>query len=211
MAFENTFPDSALLSTELIFPDGSYKAPYQYLYKLAIRDTSKSLSLINPLDSSGYRVGKRRFVELALGAAYSFTSVRQTNIGSDTAGNLVPSSTEQKVQFVVGLKFHLLKGIYWENNEDIICAIKHNHWQERLSLFVGVSIPNPLSNIYMGIGVDIIPGLNINGGLQLYQYTQYKINNNIILKQTTEVRPAAYGSITLDPTLVVNIVKTFFN
>jgi hypothetical protein len=204
--------DSPQLRTELRFPDGASKAPYLYTYKLAVKDTSKSLSLINPIDSSGYRVGKRRLVELALGVAYSFTSVRQTNITSDTAGNLVPSSIEQKVQFIVGLKFHLKK-IYWENNR---FAFSSKSWHdgtltERLSFFLAVSIPQPLHNIYTGFGVDLIPGLNINSGIQWYQYTNYSLNNNIIIDQTVIYRPAWYIAVTADPTLVINIVKTFFN
>ncbi len=212
MALENVYNDSALMSTDLIFPDGSYKPPYQYLYKLTIKDTSKSLSLINPLDSSGYRVGKRRIFELALGAAYSFTSVRQTNIASDSSGNLMPSTTEQKVQFVVGLKYHFLKGIYWENTEFLAGkALCDGTLKERVFIFLGVSIPNPLNNIYTGLGVDLVPGLNINAGAQWYQYTQYQVNNNTIIKQTTQFRPAFYGAVTFDPVLIVNIVKTFFN
>ncbi len=211
-ALQTTSNDSARLLTDVIYPDRSMKVPYQYSYKLAIKDTSKNLAVINPIDSSGYRVGKRRFVELGLGVAYAFTSVEQVNI--DTAGGVFnPSSSENKIQFMVGLKFHLWRSIYWGNNQFVFSkkSLHDGTLRERLFAFVGVSIPNPLNNIYTGIGVDLVPGLSLHAGAQWYEYKKYSVNNNIILKETTVYRPAFYMGVTADPILVVNIIKTFFN
>jgi hypothetical protein len=209
---EQTANDSPQLVTDVIHPDGSQKPPYQYKYKITFQDTSKSLSLLNPLDSSGYRVGKRRLVELALGVAYAVSSVRQVNVGVDTAtGNLQPSSTETKAQFVVGLKFHVKK-IYWENNQFALsCKSLHDgtFWT-RVSFFGGVSIPSPINNVYTGVGLDLVPGINVNCGSQWYNYNTYKVNNNQVIESRAGYRAAFYVALTADPTLVVNIVKTFF-
>jgi hypothetical protein len=208
---ERTASDSPRMVTDVIYPDRAQKPPYQYQYKLTVRDTSKSLSLLNPLDSSGYRVGKRRLVELALGVAYAVTSARQVNVGADSSGNLQPSSTETKAQFVVGLKIHVKK-VYWENNQFALSckSLRDGTFWTRVSFFAGASIPSPLNNLYTGVGLDFIPGLNVNGGVQWYQYNSFTVNNNQVLDQRAGYRPAIYVALTADPTLVVNIVKNFF-
>ncbi|HSZ32414.1 MAG TPA: hypothetical protein VK772_03840, partial [Puia sp.] len=49
-ALQTRSNDSARFVTDVIYPDRSMKVPYQYSYKLAIKDTSKNLALINPID-----------------------------------------------------------------------------------------------------------------------------------------------------------------
>jgi hypothetical protein len=200
VVLEKWYNDSPRLRTETVVPDGTEKAPFEFDYKLYGKDTSKTATLI-PIDSSYYKIGKRRYVELALGAAYSLT--RSVNPSIDTSnGGFRINNAETRAQFIVGLKFHL-RGIYWGNNH-LIFTKGANTWkniEERLSLLIAVSIPSPLSNIYAGAGIDLIPGLNLNAGVRWYSYNKYRINNNQITDQNTTFRGALYMSVTADPTL----------
>jgi hypothetical protein len=192
------------LRTVVYFPDGSGKAPFEYDYNLTIQDSSKNSTPIQ-IDSSYYKVGKRRLIELAMGFSYSLTPARRVNIDT-TNGGFNISNNENKIQFLVGLKFHFLKKIYWEDNS----FINYKNYKERLSLFIGASIPNPLDNLYSGLGIDLIPGLNVNTGVQWYKYTKYSIANGQITNQSIGFKPAWYVSVTTDPILLVKIIATYF-
>jgi hypothetical protein len=206
---QKNFPDSPELRTELSFPDGGNKAPFEFDYKLAVKDTVKNSAGIQ-IDSSYYKIAKRRFIELSMGISYAVTHTRQVNVDT-TNGNFAISNTENKIQFLVGLKFHLKK-IYWGNNHFVGTKGDNTHDQvlERISVFAGLSVPNPLNNFYMGAGVDLIPGLNINTGVQWFRYTKFQINNNKIVDKASIYKPALYLAVTTDPLLFIHVVTTFF-
>src|ERR1017187_6170440 len=206
---QKNYTDSPQLRTVLSYPDDGNKAPFEFDYKLSITDTAKNSTGVL-IDSSYYKIGKKRFVEIALGFANALTHTEIVNVDTSN-GTFNISNSETKLRFILGLKFHLRK-IYWGNNHFVLtegCDSKEQILQ-RISIFAGVSIVDPLSNFYTGAGIDLFPGLNFNTGVQWYRYTKYRINNNKIVDETKTYKPAVYLAVTTDPVLLISIIKTFF-
>jgi hypothetical protein len=212
---QETLPDSPALITRLTFFEGNDKSPTEVDYKLPLKnpsDTSKN-PLTVMVDSSYFKFGKSRLVELTLGVTYTLTHNRVTNIARDpVTGNLDIGSVEQKSDFMVALKFHFLKKVFL-GNSDLIGFKKAKGWdviKSRISFIAGTSISDPLKNIYTGFGADLIPGLTLSSGVQWFSNTSYSILNNQILRQTTGYRPALFLGISADPLAVVSILTAFF-
>lgn len=210
LALNTNMTELPLYRTEIITPDVG-ESPYKYKYKLtAVIDTTTPKKAIAVIDSSYYNVGKRRSIEFGAGFVYSITSVRQVNVDT-SGGKFNVTNDEDRVRLVLGLKFHFGK-IFWGDNRFFIQKKKGQPMPSivpgRFYGFVGVAIPKPLNNLYMGAGVDIIPGLSITGGLQLYKTKKYAINNNQILGQSFVYKPALFAGITTDPTLLAALLKT---
>jgi hypothetical protein len=193
--------------TQAFVPDAK-EAPYKFEYsftKVIKSDTAKSGFVKFKTDSSYFNIGKRYRFQLAAGLAYSFAPILRTDI--DTSKNTFSINKDgNRVRIIAGVRFYLGKGIYQHDNRFIPKG--KLDWLDKTSIMVGVGIPKPLDNYYIGAGYDIVPGFNINFGSHIYRYTNYKVANNTIVDNSSALKVNGYVALTLDPTLFVKILKT---
>ncbi|MBC9909443.1 hypothetical protein [Chitinophaga varians] len=173
-------------------------APFTNEYSIEERlasDTSKK----QVAKGFRYNVGKLRSFAIGAGLAFGFSQVSQVNV--DSAGAISSSTDAARAKFIVGLKYYPFKTFLRDNG---ICP----RWPERrFSLFGGFEVLDPLNNLYLGVGYDIVPGLNINVGANFYRQHYYRLQNDRILDKATRMPAVGYLAITLDPEVVVDLIK----
>lgn len=173
-------------------------APFTNEYSIEERlasDTSKK----QVAKGFRYNVGKLRSFAIGAGLAFGFSQVRQVNV--DSVGALSSSTDAARAKFIVGLKYYPFKTFLRDNN---ICP----RWPERrFSIFGGFEVLDPLNNLYLGLGYDIVPGLNVNVGANFYRQHYYRVQNDRILDKATRMPAIGYLAVTLDPEVVVDLIK----
>src|SRR5690606_5595099 len=124
-----------------------------------------------------YNVGKGHRFSLGGGIAYTFIPYSQS-VASENNGSIAITNNVRQYQLVVSLHTYLgKKGLFNQDN---------SFWgknKERLFAFVGVGIPRPLENVYLGLGKDLWPGLKLTVGLHLARHNYYKIQNDEIIEE----------------------------
>ncbi len=157
--------------------------------------------------NSSYKVGKRMRIQVAAGIAYTFNHVWETTASTSVTGDTLKiQNDEDRLRLVIGLKFYPIKGLYLSDSRFL--GSTYGTALQRLSIFTGFSLPSPLKNIYLGLGWDLLPGLNLNGGVHFYQNRIYKISNNSIDRESLDYKIAApYAAVTIDPQVLISVFK----
>jgi hypothetical protein len=184
-----------------ISPATQFEAAYRD--SITIKDITKS-ETGKDVGKSFIKVGALRQTQIAAGIAIVRTPVTTTSI--DTAGNgFKVSSSDNASNAIVGFKIYPLKNYNRDN------GIIPRYFFRRLSVFGGFDIIHPLNNFYLGGAYDIVPGLAFIVGNNYYKQTTYTIANNQVID--TKHRYANGGffySVTVNPILFTQIIKTFF-
>jgi hypothetical protein len=163
-------------------------------------DTTKKINT----SAYTFNVSKLRTVQFAAGLAFNSSYVRETTVDTST-GQLSTNYEEQKARFILGVKLYPFKTFLRDNG--II-----PRWPlRRVSIFGGFDVVQPLKSLYIGLGYDIVPGLNLNFGRNYSKHTFYEVANNKIISSASRLKDSGnYFSVTLDPELVVGLLKIMF-
>ncbi|HTA82976.1 MAG TPA: hypothetical protein VK783_08585 [Bacteroidia bacterium] len=195
-----------------------YTTPTQVSYSATInapikKDTAKTPKTAtntntNPPASMtySYRVDKRYRIMPFAGVA--FCTTRFTNFALNSSGTAPAKLTEVNItSTVVGIRYYFEKtdirndNLFWQKH-DCRCLLL-----SRLSFDLGVGIPNPISNIYTGIGIDIVPGFNLNFGALFNGYSYYNFLNSQYVVVHDTYRPGFYIGISTDAAVVMEVAK----
>ncbi|MBS1780429.1 MAG: hypothetical protein JST70_13945 [Bacteroidetes bacterium] len=102
-------------------------------------------------------------------------------------------------------RFHGIAGLHWYPTKiykaESTFFIGHGlgTFMHRVSLFAGIDIIYPRFNFYPGVSFDVIPGLKLIVGLQLYRNTKYEILNNAVVNDASGLKVAGfYTSLNID-------------
>jgi hypothetical protein len=151
------------------------------------------------------KVGKLRFVDVALGIAFTTKPVPVTTIDTSAGGFKVSSEKDNEARAIVGIKLYPFQ------------SYKRDRWLlpryplRRLSVLGGFEMLHPLDNFYVGGCYDIVPGLGFSMGANFYLKTSYKVENNKIIDTYRSYHSQGiYYSVVMNPVVVVNFVKLFF-
>ncbi|HEV3411357.1 MAG TPA: hypothetical protein VG101_02720 [Puia sp.] len=173
-------------------------APSQYAYKIE-KITKKDTSII---DTSAFNIGKRYRLRLSLGVEYTFNAISQ--ITADTAGGKFQiNNTYQPIHSIIALKLYPFHGLYLQDR-----SFRPRDLLSRTNLLLGVGFPNPLDNYYLGAGIDILPGLTVNGGVHFNRLNTYTIQSDQVLQQGSYLSTHWFFSLSVDPELFIQIFKT---
>jgi hypothetical protein len=178
-----------------IIPCKDSSAPYQVNISIAI-DSVKGVGTL--------RVGALRRIQLAAGFALMNNPVSQNSI--DTSGNgFKVSSVDNRAQAILGVKFYIAKSYLWDG--DII----PRYPLRRFSILAAMAVPKIFDNFYLGVGYDLVPGLTITRGTNIYKKTYYQVQNAQIINSSTRYNSAwTHYGVTVNPILFVQFVKLFF-
>ena len=162
---------------------------------------------VGPVDTFHYRVNKKYRIFPMAGIAYTLNQFQDIANSTD-ASSPGKVSQEQQTRFIVGIKVFFDK-------EDIrntrFCTGTDAYGRSliltRLHFDAAVGITSPLSNIYVGMGLDLWPGVSINGGsvFNKYNYSDY-VNGQNILNRTL-YRTGFYVGLTTDVSVVADLLK----
>ena len=168
---------------------------------VAIYTLSKDTLVI---DKFKYKVGKSYRFSLGAGIGYTLNNYDQS-IATQSNGSISVTNNTQLYQVILGMHVYLGKGLYMQDN-----GFFRHFWRERLAAFVGVGLPNPLENIYLGLSADAVPGLKINAGLHITRNNRYTIQNDRITEESLRYKIGGpYVGITIDPNSLLNLFYVF--
>ncbi|MBN8826306.1 MULTISPECIES: hypothetical protein [unclassified Spirosoma] len=77
-----------------------------------------------------------------------------------------------------------------------------------LTLGLGVS-HKFLRNYFLGLGIDIVPGLSLQGGGNVFFRKAYDLNNGQIMKEYDVPATCAFFGIAIDPNIVTKLLSIF--
>lgn len=164
-----------------------------FAFKAKEADTTK-------IDKFSYKVGKNHRFQFSAGLAYTFSNFVQS-IAKEENGTILITNTAQQYRLSVGVHIHWGRGLFLQDNRFL-----GNFW-ERSSVYVGVGIPKPLENIYLGYSYDLFPGLKTIAGAHIYRNDKYNIQNNAIIdKRMRYAYAGPFFAIQIDPS---SLLKAF--
>jgi hypothetical protein len=113
---------------------------------------------------------------------------------------------EREQSTFMGIKIYPVKTDI--HNPEFIWATGRDFWS-RLNFVVGMDFTNinPVDNFIGGVGVDLVPGLNISYYGNWYKNNTYKIEQGKFIK---DGRPLVFDHgfmISLDPIVIFNFAK----
>jgi|GEM_PF-2666411 len=176
--------------------DSSYKNTYTLGLKVDGKEVIKPKSF-------NFVSYKRSRIQFAAGVHF-FTGNAPMVVTEGTGFKTISYNTPR---YAAGLKVYLLPQTFADVNRHTWFKTTLRSWH--LALLVDAA--KPLENQYLGIGVDLMPGLGINVGPHFYRYTAYQLYNNAVVgeKKTLKVRDGVQVSLTMDGGLAKDIFSTF--
>jgi hypothetical protein len=123
------------------------------------------------------------------------------------SGQLVVTNSTSFVGYMVGLHTYPWKYLPLDNS---FLGFKSHHFWQRVSVYTGVAIPNPLQDYYGGFSFDLVPGFKLVTGAHLFMNTRYQLINNQISSQASAVKyTGTFVSICIDPSAFVTVLGLF--
>jgi hypothetical protein len=179
--------------------------------KMEVQKITPSTKDTLALSTFESKKGKSQIWDLSAGVAYTFVPVVVNEVTVDDAGLKVSSDT---YQYRMSVAIHLYPFKRKGTGRRGVFKIDEpffGPFENRFNFMVGVGIPDPLDNIYAGIGYDFGPGLKLNTGIHLHKYKKYEVTNNQITNKSTIYGISApYLSLGISPRVLVNIIKSAF-
>lgn len=158
---------------------------------------SKDTSIIGKFS---YKVGQRYRFKLSAGIAYTLNSYNQSKAVQDANGITITNNVKQ-YRFIAGMHVYLGKGLYNQSTSLFDKDLGRNY------LFVGIGIPDPLGNLYIGAGRDLVPGLKLTAGAHIVKNNTYLIQNNSIQEERVKYQYGGpFVALQIDPTSFISFL-----
>jgi hypothetical protein len=185
-------------STKILETTPSKKAIEKEIGVFTVKGTDTSF-----VSKFSYNVSQYYRVKLSAGIAYTLTPFNQSVAKQDANGITITNNIEL-YRLILGVHYYLGKGLY---NQSAKFWGKNT---ERTSLFLGVGIPDPLGNIYLGISRDLLPGLKLTAGGHIVKNNKYLIQNNSIIEESVRYQfGGPFIAIQIDPTSLIQVLNVF--
>ena len=192
----------------LPMPTNAYQQLSYRLLETTVKKTDTTVVF-----SDAYNVGKWQLFDVSAGFGFTMRDYNNLYISKDDEPQNATNKND-RVHVILGLHIYPWK-IYKRDESFFFFG---NHWRNidnavhRLSLYLGFDMVKPQDNFYLGISVDLIPGIKIITGPHLYRHTRYEILNNQVVNHAVGVEYAGiYTSLSLDPAIFVGIIKNLVN
>jgi hypothetical protein len=138
-------------------------------HTLLVRAISKTDSLT--ILKQVIRYKKKNSFDVSIGLAYTIPDHVYYEFDGDKP---IPKRVyQQHVRLITGIHWYPWK-IDMSSNKFI------GNPKDRISIFGGIGIPNPLNNLYLGLSYDLIPGLKLSFGGHWTRYNSLEIMNDKI-------------------------------
>lgn len=176
-------------------------APYRDSVSIKMKIGSDT-TLLPPIK---FKVGKLRIVQFAAGIAFNQRPADVTRIDTSGGGFRV-TSTDNRARAIIAAKIYPFRQFNLDH------GFIPRYPLRRFSLFAGMEMLKPLRNFYIGGAYDVVPGLSFSTGVNYFQQTSYRVENNVITNSSRTYRKSGqYYSITVNPVLFAQFVKLFIS
>lgn len=160
-------------------------------------------SVKNIVAKHEFKVGKKYVLQVSAGIGITLRNY-EANEANVTDNEVKINSRGSLVKMTAGLHIYPWK-LYMQDNS--FMGLNNGRWKNRLSVFAGISIPQPLKNYYIGISDDLLPGVRLITGAHLFRKYKYKVNNNQIVEENSSVDVAGpFISINIDPVAFAKLI-----
>lgn len=201
------------------------KGPDQPVYRTEILETDKlnddlrAKYLIMSFATNGHKTdtlklasfttknAKLKWMTASAGIMFTFPDrsyAMNTFTGGGNAAAIV--SKQKNTSFVVGLNIYAkpinMLDNHWFGSKN--CPV-----YSRISLFIGLDVPDVLNHFYPGLSYDIVPGLKVTGGAHLYRHTNYEVRNNVAIKGDVLRGAGPFVGLSIDPAIAVKAINIF--
>ncbi|NII25502.1 hypothetical protein HB364_10440 [Pseudoflavitalea sp. X16] len=169
-----------------------YTNDYTYTYKT------------KQVNADRFSVGRTKLISIGAGVFFNDKRAPQVDLKTDS-GQFKLTTTDTRAKFVVGVKVFPAKAFEADGK------IVPDYPLKRFSIFAGFEATDPLANMYLGIGYDVVPGLHLSTGFHFYRNKYYNIQNNEVVSKSSDYKVSGlYYGITLDPVVLTGIIKSLF-
>ncbi|WP_345264617.1 hypothetical protein [Nibrella viscosa] len=178
-------------------------------YKLAVKGKTGA-----PVITQTYTKYARTYFWPALGAVYIPNS-RDASVFDEKTGQFSTSAKVDNFEVIAGVKIYpwgtnisrdmkTFKNTYWNN-------LRGNQFvTSRLFGFLGLGMRHKfLKNYVGGLGFDIVPGFSVQTGANLLFQKRYELENGKVKNEYERPVYNWYIGLSLDPTIVPQIVNIF--
>jgi hypothetical protein len=150
-----------------------------------------------------YKVGKLYRYQISAGLTYTVPTFIQSKV-VESNGQITITNTSQQYRLTAGLNIYLGKGLFLLDDKLSLRPRK------RGSLYVGLGIPKPLENIYLGYSNDFVPGLKGTFGWQLFRADKYNILNNQIVEHKVRYQVVfPFVALSIDASSLTKALQIF--
>lgn len=150
---------------------------------------------------------------------------RTGTIFDEATGQFSPGKRFDNVEALVGVKYYFLSKsrtnpvqhnptsrLIHNRTSRNANVLRGNTAEHRFFVTGGLGVRHQfLRNYYLGIGADIIPGINAHFGANFIFRKRYNIENGKVLNEQERPRPYLYFAISFDPGIVASLTKIFLN
>jgi len=183
-------------------------------YDLSVSDGKTATKVVKNASYKQYDLPRFWY---GVGLAY-IPKPRYTSVYDETKGLFINNAEPQQLDIVVGTKIYPFRPM----NQMRTCKLaRYTHYGRRynqlrgnghinrLSVFVGLGVRYKfLRNYFVGLGYDIIPGINVNAGYNFYFKRTYEIENGKLLNSYERLASGGvYYSITTDVEVFKRLVQ----
>lgn len=197
--------------TELVKPaepkekDGSVKVTYGIVEKI---DDKETIVIRN----EKYQQYELTRVAPAAGFVYHFKD-RYASQYSDGKFSDVPFN---RLDYVFGVKIYFAKTNVQYSTKTMrfyklgkgYNYLRGNNWLNRTNLFLGLGTEKIFRNYYAGLGIDVFPWLQVQGGGNWYIQKRYALQNGTLVNTQDKLTSGGwYVSATLPAGLVSKVIK----
>ena len=195
--------------TEIQFTKTTEDAERRYFNIIKYQKTAGRITDSSSIASFDYKVGKYTTFLTSAGIGFTIPNdyYGHNSVTTESNGAIKAGRKSETIRLVAGLHIYPWKIFLQDNKWG--GSKKFPGWT-RLSVFLGLGVPQPFQNYYPGISWDPVPGLKLIAGPQLYRHKRYKAENNVITEKPAVVKYAGtFFSINLDPAVVVKTLGFF--
>lgn len=207
----------ALLYTDVQTPNKKNKIPALVQYQLSTTEGTPPKTFST--DSFAYKVYRKLFVQVAagislplgVGDASRFNTVYNQNNGTFTSTALKPYDVMLAIKvFPMGLNIRRWFPSARSGRYGNMLVRRGDHVVNRLSLIFGMGLSqSQLKNYFAGVGFEIVPGLGINTGVNMYGQNYYQVENGALISQEQRFKPAPFIAFTVDPVVMIRASNLF--
>jgi hypothetical protein len=177
------------------------------------KPSSSTDSLRKTVAKGDFRIGKKHLFQISAGVGATLSDFTYRSFET-VNGQLKAETNGDKVRMIAGVHVYPLKLFLQDKSfmgiKNKTMGQKNPRVLNRLSVFLGVGIPDPLKNYYLGASSDLLPGFRLIAGAHFYRNNRYNIQNDQIVEESAALRLAGpFLSFNIEPTSFVKALNLF--
>jgi len=191
--------DNELYRTIVYYPDVP-AAPKKLIYTLKEERKEGEEEVKTDVVKQSIKVGGIHYIDVSAGVAFTTSAY---TVGKRGANDLPERDPGEQFKVIAGLNFYPF-GLFKQDNRI------PGTFKNRISAFVGISIPKSLDNYYTGVSYDWVPGIRTIAGAHFFKETRFKVFNNQITDQASGLKTAGlFLSVNIEPSTFVKALGLF--